>query len=1170
MASAADPLDLEQATVADLRARMSSGDLTSVELVRRYSERIAALNTRGPGLQAVRMLNPEAMGEARAADAARAAGRDLGPLHGMPVLLKDNVDVAGIPTTAGSGALQDSVPDEDAAIVKRLRAGGAIILGKTNLSVFANFFGASMPAGWSPLGGQVLNAYDADLSPSGSSSGSGSAAAAGLAAVTIGTETSGSIISPAAAQGVVGLRPTVGLVSRTGILPISDTQDTAGPMTRTVADAAAELQAIAGKDPEDAKTAGAPDAVPDYLGALDADALRGKRIGVMSSSDANYVAARTALQDAGATVVTIAVSAPSIPSITTNEFKRDLNAYLSRLPADAPRRTLGEILDYADDHAAEEKKFGAARAEEAQLVDLSDPATRTAYETARDDGRQQARAYIDGLLSRGTAATDDDLDAVMTPSGTLTGTGARAGYPQLVVPAGYTATQRRPVGVSFVGTAYSERSLLAFGHAYEQATKLRRPPSRINPAMYRCAATTPASVFGAHDCAPGAELLKTIGDEPKLSFSLETTTIPNLQQRMRRGTLTAETLTKAYLARIARTNTEGPSINAVRIVNPEALADARRLDAERAAGTVRGPLHGMPVLLKDNIDVAGLPTTAGAIALKDSRPLDDAPVVKNLRAAGAVVLGKTNLSEFANFYSGNSVSGYSGLGGQVLTPVDLDTNPSGSSSGSGAAASAGLAAATVGTETSGSIISPSAANGIVGLRPTVGLVPRTGIIPISATQDTAGPMVQTVADAAAELQGMAGKDPEDPATAGQPSTIPDYSAGLSTNALSGRRIGVIASSDGPYQAAIATIRRLGAEPVTITTPGGTSAGSILNYEFKRDLNAYLSRLGPAAPIKTLSEVVAFNTANPDEAIKLGQSTLVGSEAIELENPTTKATYETNRTTGLAQTRASLDAALTRGTAETTDDLAAIMTPSGTLTGTGARAGYPQLTVPAGYNAGTGNPVNISFNGGAYSEATLLALGYAFEQATDARRAPSATNPASWRCVPGSAFPAKACNASEPLELPATPTPEPPGPTTPTPEPPGPTSPGTPAPAPGAPTPAPGTPAKPAPAGVRPAIARGTLRASTSRQVVVRVRCGPASSRCRASLRLSVGRTTLGVRTFSVRGGRTTSVRVRLTRAAYATLVRRGSRSVVVTLRAPDSAGKLRTTTARATLRAPRR
>src|SRR3954454_11876312 len=255
-ARAADPpLDLERLTVADLSAKMAAGQLTSVQLTRAYINRIAATNARGPGLNAVRITNPRALSDAALRDLERATGHVRGPLHGVPVLVKDNLDVAGLPTTAGNVALQNSVPDKDSTVVARLRAAGAVILGKTNLSEFANFMwtGATRN-GYSSLGGQVLNPYDLDYGTSGSSAGSGAAAAAGLAAITIGTETSGSIVSPSTMQSLVGLRPTVGLVSRTGIVPISATQDTAGPMTRTVADAAAELQAIAGKDPEDAGT----------------------------------------------------------------------------------------------------------------------------------------------------------------------------------------------------------------------------------------------------------------------------------------------------------------------------------------------------------------------------------------------------------------------------------------------------------------------------------------------------------------------------------------------------------------------------------------------------------------------------------------------------------------------------------------------------------------------------------------------------------------------------------------------------------------------------------------------------------------------------------------------------------------------------------------------------
>ena len=256
---------------------------------------------------------------------------------------------------------------------------------------------------------------------------------------------------------------------------------------------------------------------------------------------------------------------------------------------------------------------------------------------------------------------------------------------------------------------------------------------------------------------------------------------------MAAGQLTSVQVTRAYINRIAAVNARGPGLNAVRIVNPRALSDASLLDLERATGKLRGPLHGVPVLVKDNLDVAGLPTTAGNVALQNSVPERDSTVVAKLRAAGAVILGKTNLTEFANFMSSTGMrNGYSSLGGQVLNPYDLDFGTSGSSSGSGAAAASGLAAVTIGTETSGSIVSPSAQQGLVGLRPTVGLVSRTGILPISATQDTAGPMTRTVADAAAELQAIAGKDAEDPATDTAPAAVPDYLTGLTATALAGQ------------------------------------------------------------------------------------------------------------------------------------------------------------------------------------------------------------------------------------------------------------------------------------------------------------------------------------------------------------------------------------------------
>ena len=391
-------------------------------------------------------------------------------------------------------------------------------------------------------------------------------------------------------------------------------------------------------------------------------------------------------------------------------------------------------------------------------------------------------------------------------------------------------------------------------------------------------------------------------------LDLERLTAGELQTKMAAGQLTSVQATRAYIDRIAAVNARGPGLNAVRIVNPRALQDASLLDLERATGKVRGPLHGIPVLVKDNLDVAGLPTTAGSVALQNSVPDRDSTVVAKLRAAGAVILGKTNLSEFAFFMSSTSVSGYSSLGGQVLNPYDIDLSPSGSSSGSGSAAAAGLAAITIGTETSGSIVSPSAAQGIVGLRPTIGLVSRAGILPISSTQDTAGPMTRTVADAAAELQAIAGPDPEDPVTADAPSA--DYLAGLKTDALAGKRIGVVSDTNAQYQAAIAAIQRLGAIPVPVTWTNPPAPYDVLTAEFKRDLNAYLGRLPASAPVKSLADIIAFNTAHADEALKFGQGLLTASQAVDLTDPAQNAAYVSARDSQRAAARAAINSVLT--------------------------------------------------------------------------------------------------------------------------------------------------------------------------------------------------------------------------------------------------------------------
>ena len=482
------PINLERTTIAELQVSLASGKVSSQQLVRAYLDRIDTLNSRGPGLNAVRALNRDALVEAVRLDVERHRDSLRGPLHGIPVLVKDNIDVKGMPTTAGAIALENSYPSDDAFLVKRLRSAGAIILGKANLTEFANFTTNGMPSGYSGLGGQVLNPYDASQTPSGSSSGSAVAAATALAAVTVGTETSGSILSPAVANSLVGVKPTVGLVSRTGVVPISATQDTAGPMTRSVYDAAVLLTALTGVDPEDPATStSAGVAGTNYTESLSTAALTGARIGVASTPGGNggaaFNRALDVLRAQGATVVPVTVDTSGLPpNILTYEFKRDLNAYLARLPTDAPMKTLDDIVRFNIANAAAGTiKFGQTQLVESNNVDLNDPALRAAYETNRDTGIATARQRIDSVLRA------QSLDAILYFSNGSAGIGARAQYPSVALPIGYDPANGRPIGMTLLGTAYSEARLLALAYAYEQASLLWRPPSEINPSLFRCA-----------------------------------------------------------------------------------------------------------------------------------------------------------------------------------------------------------------------------------------------------------------------------------------------------------------------------------------------------------------------------------------------------------------------------------------------------------------------------------------------------------------------------------------------------------------------------------------------------------------------------------------------------------------------------------------------------------
>ncbi len=501
-------------------------------------------------------------------------------------------------------------------------------------------------------------------------------------------------------------------------------------------------------------------------------------------------------------------------------------------------------------------------------------------------------------------------------------------------------------------------------------------------------------------------------------FDLDEITITELQEGLQSGKYTARSLTEMYLKRIEAIDKKGPAVNALLELNPDALAIADKLDKERKdKGVKNRPLHGIPVLIKDNIATADkMETTAGSLALVGARPPGDAFLVYRLREAGAVLLGKTNLSEWANFRGNRSTSGWSGRGGQTHNPYALDRNPSGSSSGSAVAVAANLCAVAVGTETNGSIVSPASCNGIVGVKPTVGLISRYGIIPISHTQDTAGPMARTVRDAAILLSALAGADPEDKATAdADGKTVADYTKALDAKALKGATLGVCRSlftfrGSGLPAAVVSALeafagdvvealKKEGAtlvDPVDLPSLGrlGGAPSTVLMYEFKAGVNDYLARLGPKSPVKTLKDVIAFNEDNKKKELPFfGQELLVRAETLgSLKEKTYLDALETCR----KQTRAEgidavmdknkLDAlvALTAGPAGVTDPLFGDRSLGGSST-LPAVAGYPHVTVPAGFVFGL--PVGLSFFGRAWSEAKLLALAYAFEQATKARKPP---------------------------------------------------------------------------------------------------------------------------------------------------------------------------------------
>jgi amidase len=479
-----EPDDLDDLSVAEWSDALAAGARTSVGLVERSLARIDALNHR---FNAIRCVVDDALDQAAESDAVRRQGRVRGALEGIPVVVKDNIDIAGVPTTGGSVALEHSVPERDAALVARLRQAGAVIVAKANLTEMANFLSEGMPSGYSSLGGQVLNPYDTSVTPGGSSSGSATAVALGLVPLAVGTETDGSIINPSQCQSLVGMKPTLGLVSRTGVLPIAPSQDTAGPMARSVADAALLLGALAGADPGDPATTRAEGPAGELAAGLDPRALEGAHLGVVREfadgpehdGQPSYAAALEALAATGAELVDVTVPKTERDdelAVLHHEFAPAVDRYLAALGPDAPIRTLAELGEWNAAHGDAALKFGQIHLDAAVAIDHE--ATATDYREARQRDVLTVLAILEEALG-------DHLEALVTPGFSFCGLAARSGWPSIVVPAGYTATNRRPVGLMLIARPWCDARLLSLAQGVQSAHPVRRPPWAINPAEFR-------------------------------------------------------------------------------------------------------------------------------------------------------------------------------------------------------------------------------------------------------------------------------------------------------------------------------------------------------------------------------------------------------------------------------------------------------------------------------------------------------------------------------------------------------------------------------------------------------------------------------------------------------------------------------------------------------------
>ncbi|KAK3028467.1 hypothetical protein RJ639_040036 [Escallonia herrerae] len=988
---------IEEATIKDLQSAFADNKLTSRQLVDFYIRRIKTLN---PVLRAVIEVNPDAQELADKADRERNSNGErgwLGELHGIPVLVKDTIGTRDkLNTTAGSYALLGSEVARDAGVVERLREAGA-------------------------------NPYVHKGSPCGSSSGSAISVAANMVAVSLGSETHSSIICPADHNSVVGLKPTVGLTTRAGVIPMTPRWDTIGPICRTVADAVYVLDVIAGIDPRDGATSEAARYIPvgGYKQFLREDGLNGKRLGIVRSpfldklNGSPEVAAFehhiNTLRQRGANVVDdlkithvdtiLDPNRSGELEIMLAEFKASINAYMKDLIT-SPVRSLADIIAFNRQNYEMEK------------LREHDQETFTASEATDGFGKKEIEALetLEKLSQLGfeRLMKENELDAMVTPGSRATAILAIGGYPGITVPAGYD-TDGRPFGICFGGLKWSEPKLIEIAYAFEQATMARVPPSTVSLEMVTVPLAMDKPCYSLDNYAGQnmrhANFLASLEemecyivvlkifyirsnvkqlelDGSKMSFhsslflvllalssisvsnSIKEATLQDLHYAFQQNRLTSMQLVEFYLGEIRRLN---PVLRGVIEVNPDALYQADKADRERKArapGSLSG-LHGIPVLVKDLIATKDkLNTTAGSFALLGSVVPRDAGVVAKLRKAGAIILGKASLSEWANFRSLVAPNGWSARGGQGKNPYVLSADPCGSSSGSAISVAANMVSVSLGTETDGSILCPSSSNSAVGIKPTVGLTSRAGVIPISPRQDTVGPICRTVSDAVYVLDAIVGFDPNDAeATREASKYIPHggYTQFLKIDGLMGKRLGIVrnpffkfpngSALPQAFEHHFKTLRERGAVLVdhleianldivlNFTSSGEATA---MLAEFKLSLNSYLKEL-VVSPIRTLADAIAFNQKFSDlEMIKeFGQNIFLAAEVTNgIGDPEKKALLN------LAQ--------LNRDGFERLmweNKLDALVTPGADASALLAIGGFPGISVPAAYD-GKGVPVGI--------------------------------------------------------------------------------------------------------------------------------------------------------------------------------------------------------------------